>query len=318
MISRRALLATALAAAAAPVRGAEGGTFRIGYQKNGILVVAKQQGAIEAALKPLGVSVRWTEFSFGPPLLEALGLGAVDFGQTGDAPPVFAQAAGADLVYAAAQEAAGSGAAILLPKGSAIRTIADLRGKRVAFAKASSAHNFTIAALETVGLTYADIVPVTLAPADAAAAFARGSVDAWTIWDPYFAIAERGDGVRILTLATDVAKPSNYFLANRRVAQADAPVLQAAIAALSGVAAWCEAHRPEVAALLSKGTGVPLEATRRAVDRTDYRIAPMSEGAIADQQRVADRFHTLGLIANPIRIRDAVWSPPAPPAASKG
>ena len=313
MIDRRRLLATALATALlrASARAADGGVFRIGYQKNGILVVAKQQGVIEERLAKLGHAVRWVEFSFGPPLLEALSLGGIDFGQTGDAPPVFAQAAGANLVYAAAQEAAGSGAAILLPKGSTIATLADLKGKRVAFAKASSAHNFTIAALEKAGLSYADIEPVTLAPADAAAAFARGSVDAWTIWDPYFAIAQAGEGVRVLTLATDVAKPSNFFLTNRDVAAANAPVLSAAIEALADVARWCEANRGEVAALLSKGTGVPLAATRRAVDRTDYAIGPMTPGIVADQQRVADRFHALGLIPRPIRIADAVWAAPA-------
>ncbi|KMO27579.1 PhnD/SsuA/transferrin family substrate-binding protein, partial [Methylobacterium aquaticum] len=173
MIDRRTLLAAALAGAALPAAlptlAAGAGSLRIGYQKNGILVVAKQQRVIEARLKPLGIGVTWVEFSFGPPLLEAISLGAIDLGQTGDAPPVFAQAAGSPLVYVAAQEAAGSGAAILVQRDSPIRTLADLRGKRVAFAKASSAHNLTIAALEKGGLTYRDIEPVTLAPADAAA-----------------------------------------------------------------------------------------------------------------------------------------------------
>lgn len=310
MISRRSLVAAALAAPVLPLSAAASGLLRIGYQKNGILVVAKQQAAIEARLKPLGVAVRWVEFSFGPPLLEALGLGSIDLGQTGDAPPIFAQAAGANLVYAAAQEAAGSGAAILLPKGSAIRSLADLKGKRVAFAKGSSAHNLTVAALEKAGLTYRDIEPVTLAPADAAAAFARGSIDAWTIWDPYFAMAEAGEGVRILTLATEIARQNSYLLANRGFAEANAPVLIAALDVLADVARWCGQNRGEVAALLSQGTGVPLPATRRAVDRAEYVIGPVTPAIIAEQQRVADRFHALGLIPRSIRIADAVWAPP--------
>ncbi|AWB19752.1 aliphatic sulfonate ABC transporter substrate-binding protein [Methylobacterium currus] len=309
MIDRRSLLAAALAGAALPARAAAGDTLRIGYQKNGILVVAKQQGVIEARLKALGVGVTWVEFSFGPPLLEAISLGAIDLGQTGDAPPIFAQAAGSPLVYVAAQEAAGSGAAVLVQKESPIRSLADLRAKRVAFAKASSAHNLTIAALEKAGLTYRDIEPVTLAPADAAAAFARGSVDAWTIWDPYFAIAEMQPSTRVLSLATDIAKPNNFFLAHKTVAAERGPVLDAALDALSGVARWCEANRGEVAALLSKGTGVPLAATRRAVDRTDYVIGPMTPSVVAEQQRVADRFHALSLIPHPIRIGDALRAP---------
>ncbi|WP_336489805.1 aliphatic sulfonate ABC transporter substrate-binding protein [Methylobacterium nigriterrae] len=311
IITRRSILATALAAAAAArLRAAEERVFRIGYQKNGILVVARQQGVIEQRLAGLGFGVRWVEFSFGPPLLEALSLGGIDFGQTGDAPPIFAQAAGGNLVYAAAQEAAGSGAAILLPPGSPVQRVADLKGRRVAFAKASSAHNFTIAALEKAGLTYRDIEPVTLAPADAAAAFTRGSVEAWTIWDPYFAIAQAAEGVRVLTLATDVARPNSFFLANRGFAEAQGAALQAAIDALAEVARWCGANHGEVAALLSKGTGVPLAATRRAVDRTDYVIGPMNPAVTAEQQRIADRFHALGLIPKPIRIAEALWSAP--------
>ncbi|MGX7705365.1 aliphatic sulfonate ABC transporter substrate-binding protein [Methylobacterium sp. Gmos1] len=309
MIDRRTLLAAALAGAALPARAAAGDTLRIGYQKSGILVVAKQQGAIEARLKPLGVTVAWVEFSFGPPLLEAISLGALDLGSTGDAPPIFAQAAGSPLVYVAAQEAAGSGAAIVVSRDSPIRTLADLRGKRVAFAKASSAHNFTIAALEKAGLTYRDIEPVTLAPADAAAAFARGSVDAWTIWDPYFAIAEMQPTTRVLTLANDIARPNSFLLAHRSLAAERGPVLDAALDALSGVARWCEANRGEVAAILSKGTGVPLPATRRAVDRTDFVLGPMTASAVAEQQRVADRFHALSLIPRPIRIADALRTP---------
>ncbi len=313
MLDRRTFLAASLAAVPAlrGARAAEPGVLRIGYQKNGILVVAKQQGIIERRLAALGHTVRWVEFSLGPPLVEALSLDGIDFGQTGDAPPIFAQAARSSLVYVAAQEAGGSGAGILLPKGSTLRSLADLKGRRVAFGKATSAHNLTVAALEKAGLSYADIEPVLLAPADAAAAFARGSVDAWVIWDPYLAIAEAGEGVRVLAFATEITPQNNFFLASRAFAEAHGPVLVAAIDALSEVAAWCRENRGAVAALLSQGTGVPLPATRRAVDRNDYVIGPMTARVTAEQQAVADRFHALKLIPQPIRITDAVWTPPA-------
>jgi sulfonate transport system substrate-binding protein len=313
MITRRALLAATAtpAALAFPARAQAPREFRIGYQKSGILVVAKQQRAIENRLKPLGVEVKWIEFSFGPPLLEALNIGSIDFGTTGDAPPIFAQAAGANLLYVAAQPGAGAGAAILLPKNSPIRSLADLKGKRIAFAKASSAHNFTVAALEKAGLAYKDVQPLYLAPADAAAAFARGSVDAWTIWDPYFAIAEKGEGVRVLTLAKDIAAQNSFFLANRGFTERHGSVVRAVAEELATVAAWSQANRGEVARLLSDGTGVELEATRRAVERTDFVIEPVSAAVTAEQQRVADRFHALGLIPKPIDVRAIVWTPPA-------
>ncbi|MBK3401777.1 aliphatic sulfonate ABC transporter substrate-binding protein [Methylorubrum populi] len=318
MLDRRQFLAAGLVAAgtALPLRRAravEPGVLRIGYQKNGILAVAREQAAIEAALKPRNVSVRWVEFSFGPPLLEALNLGAIDFGQTGDAPPIFAQAAGAGLVYAAAQPKGGSGAAILLPKGSSIATLADLRGKRVAFAKGSSAHNLTVAALERAGLSYRDITPVLLAPADGAAAFAGGTIDAWTVWDPYFAIAEEGQGARILVQAPDITPTNNFFLANKAFAAERPDVLRAAIAALGEVAVWCEANRPSVAASLSRITGVPLAATRRAVERIRFVIAPMDAAVTAEQQRIADRFHAIGVIPRPVRVSEIVWTPSETP-----
>ena len=318
MLDRRQLLAAGLVAAgtALPLpraRAVEPGVLRIGYQKNGILAVAREQAAIEAALKPRNVAVRWVEFSFGPPLLEALNLGAIDFGQTGDAPPIFAQAAGAGLVYAAAQPKGGSGAAILLPKGSSIATLADLRGKRVAFAKGSSAHNLTVAALERAGLSYRDITPVLLAPADGAAAFAGGTIDAWTVWDPYFAIAEEGQGARILVQAPDITPTNNFFLANKAFAAERPDVLRAAIAALGEVAEWCEANRPSVAASLSRITGVPLAATRRAVERIRFVIAPMDAAVTAEQQRIADRFHAIGVIPRPVRVSEIVWTPSETP-----
>jgi NitT/TauT family transport system substrate-binding protein/sulfonate transport system substrate-binding protein len=176
MIKRRYILAAlpgALLAAPALAQstGSKARELRFGYQRNGTLLIAKQQGVLEARLKPLGVEVKWSEFSFGPPLLEALNVGSVDYGTTGDAPPIFAQAARANLLYVAAVEAAGSGSAILVPPGSTLQTLADLRGKRIGFARASSAHNLTIAALEKAGIAWNEITPVQLPPADARAAF---------------------------------------------------------------------------------------------------------------------------------------------------
>ena len=146
--------------------------------------------------------MQWVEFQFGPPMLEAMRVNAIDIGAVGDTPPVFAQAAHGDLLYIAAQRAGGQ--AILVPPGSTLQTLHDLKGKKVAFGRGSSAHNLTIAALEKGGLTYADIQPIYLGPADAGAAFERGAIDAWTIWDPYYALFETRPGVRVLAKWTEI------------------------------------------------------------------------------------------------------------------
>lgn len=281
---------------------------RIGYQKNGLLILAKQRKSLEAKLNPLGIEVKWAEFSFGPPLLEALGLGSVDFGTTGDAPPIFAQAAGANLLYVSAQEAAGSGAAVLVAGNSSIKTLADLRGKKVGFAKASSAHNLTIAALEKAGLTYQDIEPVYLPPADAAAAFARGAIDAWTIWDPYFAIAEKSKNTRILSLARGIVTQNSFFLANKDFTQKYPQIVAAINEVLADTARWASQDQEAVAKALSEITGVDLDSQRRAVARTEFAVSPVSPAVVAEQQRIADRFQRLGLIPKPITVKDIVWT----------
>lgn len=319
MLDRRRLLAGLAAAGIlhgprAP-RAAEPGVIRVGYQKNSLLAVAREQGALEAELRAQGTTVRWVEFSFGPPLLEALSLGAIDFGTTGDAPPIFAQAAGAGIVYAAAQPKGGAGAAILLPKGSTIETLAGLKGRRVAFAKGSSAHNLTVAALEKAGLAYGDITPVLLTPADGAAAFSSGTIDAWTVWDPYYAIAEEREGARVLARSADIAPINSFLLAARAFAEEQPAVLDGAIRALGAVAAWCETNRDGVAESLARLTGIPLPIQRRAAERIRYAVAPMDAAILVEQQRIADRFHALKVIPRPVRVADIVWQRPNP---SKG
>ena len=181
--------ATALAAPVAELR--------VGYQKSSVnLLIARRLGLVEHRLP--GLSVRWVEFSAGPQLLEALGAGSLDFGMTGDTPPIFAQAAGRDVLYVGRETPKPRSSAILVPPDSTIGSLAGLRGKRVAFQKGSSAHYLVLRALEKAGLRLSDIQPMYLAPADARAALERHSVDAWAIWDPYWAAAATGSRAKVL------------------------------------------------------------------------------------------------------------------------
>lgn len=280
--------------------------IRIGYQKNGVLVIARQQAGLENHFKPLGIEVKWIEFSSGPPMMEAMNVGSVDYGAVGDSPPVFAQAAGAAIVYAAGQPIT-NGQGILVPPNSAIRSIADLRGKRVGFTKGSSAHNIIVQTLEKAGLTYADITPVYLTPPDAGPAFANGSIDAWSIWDPYFAIGETKQNGRVLVNASEITRSNSFYIANGDFARNHGPVLQQIIDVTTSTAKWAEAHRDEVAKSLSAVTGIPLDIQNIAANRSAFAVGPITDDIIATQQGVADRFFKLGLIPKPIVIRDIVW-----------
>ena len=139
------IAATLLATLGAPAAFANSDTppptaakqLRIGYQKYGTLTVLKARGTLEKRLASQGIEVKWTEFPAGPQLLEGLNVGAIDFGTTGEAPPIFALAAGAHLVYVGNQPPAPAGEAIIVPKNSPLKTVADLKGKRVAFNKRS-------------------------------------------------------------------------------------------------------------------------------------------------------------------------------------
>ena len=280
--------------------------IRIGYQKNGVLVLARQQSSLEKHFKPQGIEVKWIEFSSGPPMMEAMNVGSIDYGAVGDSPPVFAQAAGAAIVYAAGQPVT-NGQGILVPQNSTIKSIADLKGKRIGFTKGSSAHNVTVQTLEKAGLTYADITPVYLTPPDAGPAFANGSIDAWSIWDPYFAIGETKQNGRILVYASEITKTNSFYIANRDFAKNHGPVLQQIIDVTTSTATWAEQHRDEVAKSLSAITGIALDIQTVAANRSAFAVGPITEDIIVTQQGVADRFFKLGLIPKQIAIRDIVW-----------
>ncbi len=280
--------------------------IRIGYQKAGIFPAVKQRRTVEDAVRVQGLSVRWVEFQFGPPLLEALNTGNLDFGYTGDTPPVFAQAAAANLLYVAALPAAGANEAIIVPEESPIRSVADLKGKRIALAKGSSAHNTLLAVLEKAGLTYSDIAPVYLAPADAAAAFSRQSVDAWCIWDPYLALAQNGK-VRVVVSAKDAHESNGFFLASKDFVTGHPELVAKLNAIFAAESAWADGHRGEIAASLHEATGMDSEAIARAVARTQFLVVPVSDAIAASQQATADRFYRLGLIPRPIAVKDIVW-----------
>jgi sulfonate transport system substrate-binding protein len=280
--------------------------IRIGYQKTGVLVIARQQAVLEKRFAGRQIGIKWVEFTSGPPLLEAMSVGSIDLGAVGDTPPIFAQAANANIVYVAGSRIT-NGQGILVPANSGIRSIADLKGKRVGFTRGSSAHNVVIATLEKAGLTYEDITPVYLTPPDAGPAFANGSIEAWAIWDPYFAIGEKRQNGRILVNAYEVAKTNSFYLANRDFASTHVRETREVIDGLAEAARWAEANRAEVASALAAVTGVPLEVQTVAANRASFLIGPVTDEIVTTQQAVADRFHRLGLIPKPIAVRDIVW-----------
>jgi sulfonate transport system substrate-binding protein len=295
------IVAATLAILAAPSQAADQ-VIRIGFQKYGNLILLKGTGDLEKKLAPLGYKVVWTEFPSGPPLLEALNVGAIDFGHAGEAPPIFAQAAGAPFVYVAHEPPAPKGEAILVPKDSPIKTVADLKGKKVALNKGSNVHYLLVRALEKAGVKYSEIEPVFLAPADARAAFERGSVDAWVIWDPFQAAAEVATGARTVADGTGLVANHQFYLATQSFANAHPQVIDAVLASLADIDRWANDNSHAVAEQLSAGIGVPVPILEIALKRQTYGIKPLDENVVAEQQRIADTFFALGLLPKPVTV----------------
>lgn len=283
-------------------------TFRVAFQKGaGNLIFLKERGILERRLAPLGWSVSWTEFQAGPQLLESLNIGATDFGLVGEAPPIFAQAAGANIVYAGYEPASPKNEAIIVPRDSPIRTVTDLKGKRVALNKGSNVNYLIVRALEANGLTYGDIVPAYLAPADARAAFERGAVDSWVIWDPYYAAAELSLGARLIADGTGLAPNVSFYMASRPIAERNADVLKAVLAAVDEIDVWIRDNRKQYAIELAPKVGLPPEVIERAVNRAEIGARPIDNATLEAQQKIADVFTQLKLIPKSLNVSEAAW-----------
>ena len=287
-------------------------TVQIGYQKSGTLTFVKAQGSLEKRLASTGNSVRWIEFPSGPPLLEAMNAGSVDFGHTGDAPPIFAQAAGIPMLYVAATPPSPEGSAILVRNNSPLQRVADLKGKKVAFAKGSSAHNLVVQALTAAGLQYSDIQPKLLAPADARAAFEQGSVDAWAIWDPFFAAAQRATGARVLVDGKNLVSGREFYLASRAFTSAHPELVELVVEEINQAGNWAKENSHRAAEFLAPQLGIDLPSMEQAERRRKrYGVKPVTEAVVAEQQKVADTFLRLQLIPKPINVQEVIWTPKA-------
>jgi sulfonate transport system substrate-binding protein len=308
-LNRRQILAAAVATTALGATGQVlaqkfSRTLRIGYQK-GWLSILKARGTLEKRLTPLGVAVTWTEFNAGPVQLEALNVGAIDFGDVGEAPPIFAQAAGAPLVYAGATVPRPKLEAVIVPKDSPIRSVSDLKGKKIAFNKGSNVQYLLVKLLEKHGLKYSDVQPIFLPPADARAAFQKGAVDAWIIWDPFLAAAQKTLEARLLADATGVVNNRQYYFTSRDFASKNTDVLKIAIQEINAIDTWIDKNRATAASELSSVLGLDKSITELFVSRAGYGTAPVTRQILAEQQVIADTFFELKLIPKKLNLLHA-------------
>jgi sulfonate transport system substrate-binding protein len=285
------------------------GVLHIGFQKYGTLALLKGTGSLEKRLATSGVQVKWSEFPAGPQLLEGLNVGSIDIGMTGESPPIFAQAAGTDLLYIGNEPPGPASEAILIPANSTIKSVSELRGKKIALNKGANVHYLLVKALEKAGVAYRDVQTVFLPPADARAAFERGSVDAWAIWDPFFAAAQVQLKARILVDGTGLVSNHQFYLASRSYAQKNQRIVQIVVEELNVVGSWANSNTNEVAAILARQTGLEKPILDLSARRFAFGAIPLPPAVVREQQVIADTFFDLKLIPKKISIAEVVYNP---------
>jgi sulfonate transport system substrate-binding protein len=201
---------------------------------------------------------------------------------------------------------------ILVPENSPIKTVADLKGHKVAFQKGSSSHNLLLRALQQAGLTFKDIQPVYLSPADARAAFQQNNVDAWAIWDPYYSAALLQGGVRVLKDGETLKQTGSFYLAARPYAEKNGEFVQGVLNTFSKADALTQSQRQASIALLAKTMGLPEPVIATYLDhRPPTVIKPVDANTAVLQQQTADLFYDNRLVPKKIDIRDRIWHPTA-------
>lgn len=302
---RRAVGLLLAGLAVAPAFAQDAATLRIGFQKYGTLTILKALGTLDKALAAQGIAVKWTEFPAGPQLLEGLNVGSIDFGTVGEAPPIFAQAAGAPLVYVGNEPPAPDSEAILVPKDSPVRSVADLKGRKVALNKGSNVHYLLVKLLEQAGVAYRDVNVAYLTPADARAAFERGAIDAWVIWDPFQAAAELQLGARVLADGKGVVNNYQFFLASRAYADRHPQVIRTVLEEIRKGDLWARENPAQAVDLLQPVLGLERPIVELAARRLAYGVQPVTREVLAHQQDIADAFHALKLIPRKLDVSQA-------------
>lgn len=277
-------------------------TLNVGDQKGtGAEAVLKAAGL----LNTLPFTVNWSDFTSGPPMLEAMASGSVDIGGVGDAPPVFAASGGEAVeIVGARQTSTGDQDAVVVPKGSSITSITQLKGKKIAYGSGSSANYNLLTVLNKAGLTTKDVTLVNLQPASALAAFTSGSVDAWDIWPPYVQQVVAQDGAKVISVGPQYGSPYSFEVASKAAVAnpAKAAAIKVYLATLDKAYVWTASHPNLWGAAWGAATGLPASITDVAAKVDATTPIPVTSAVIASEQNLVTQFYKAGLIPNKVDI----------------
>ncbi|BAY22926.1 aliphatic sulfonates ABC transporter substrate-binding protein [Calothrix sp. NIES-2100] len=274
------------------------------------LAVLEKQGKLEKKLADLGYKLEWPEFAAGPQQLEALNANGLDIASTAESPPVFAQAAGTPLVYLAANSSDGKAVSLLVPNNSTVKSVKDLKGKKVGFQKASIGHYLLVRALEKEGLKLSDVQSAFLPPPDANVAFSQGKIDAWFIWEPFVTRNVQNKVGRVLIDGGNgLRDTNNFYSTNRKFYQENPEVIKVFLDELQKAQIWSKQHPKEIAELLAPVTQLDVPTLEAMHGKYDFSLEPITEKIITKQQEVADKWFSLELIPKKVNVKDGFLTP---------
>lgn len=278
-----------------------GKAVRIGYQKATELDLLRSRGNLDRQLQQQGVAVEWSLFPSGPPMLEAMNAGKIDFGGVGESPPIFAQAAGGQFYYVGYTPLSPASQDIVVAKDAAIQSAADLKGKKVALQKGSSAHYLLLKVLAEQGIPANQVEVVSLPPADARAAFEQGNVDAWSIWDPFLAVAQGNDNIKSLKLGRE---RRTFFLAAQQFAKEQPEQLKVVLENAKQNGLWVKQNLQAVAEQFSQDINVEVPTLVKIYQRRSWDVLPIDAAVQASQQQVADIFYQAQVIPKSLQVQE--------------
>jgi len=282
------------------VARAQAQVLKAGDQKGGL------RALLEAAneLQGLSYDIQWTEFPAAAPLAEALNAEAVDFGPIGDAPLIFALAAGARVKAFAVNRSDPYGTAVLVRPDSPLKSAADLKGKSIATNRGSIGHYVALKALASVDLKPDANTFRFLPPPDAKLALTQGAVDAWATWEPYTAMAETAGHARVLVNGRGLSSGLSFLAATDTALAKKRALLQDFGQRVVRAQRWSYQHVPEYSAALARVIGIAPDAARLQFERRAQRWIATDAQVLADQQRTADFYLEAGLLKQHLDVKN--------------
>jgi sulfonate transport system substrate-binding protein len=280
---------------------------RLGFQKFGALAALRALGSLDERLRPFGYRAEWREFSAGPAVLDAIGRGEIDVGVTGEAATVFALAMGVPFFYVGYESPAPADVALVVAD-PALRSIHDLKGKRVAFSRWSNADHFLTTALNIRGLSRADIEPVYVPPTlDLLDDLRDGAIDAWGIWEPLLSAARLKSDAHVLLDGTDCVENHQFYVARRLFACGQPQIVEAILAEIRALGATPRERPEQELSAVARCLHLDRRVARHYLDSLDFEPKPLDGDVIGKQQQIADGYFAAGQLPARVSIEGAVW-----------